>query len=125
LTSTDDAGPAVRPVGHALLLALPAIGLMTLILWTFVLMSAMSLALFVDLEIIGVVFFLLMFGVPAGWANLAYGSARHRRRAPHAADRISKTALIGRTFVTCRQATCRRCPPSPPAIRHGLAAPET
>jgi hypothetical protein len=92
LTSTDDAGPAVRPVGHALLLALPAIGLMTLILWTFVLMSAMSLALFVDLEIIGVVFFLLMFGVPAGWANLAYGSARHRRRAPHAADRISAGA---------------------------------
>jgi len=68
LTSTDDAGPAVRPVGHALLLALPAIGLMTLILWTFVLMSAMSLALFVDLEIIGVVFFMLVFGVPAGWA---------------------------------------------------------
>jgi len=32
-------------------------------------MSAMSLALFVDLEIIGVVFFLLVFGVPAGWAN--------------------------------------------------------
>lgn len=42
---------------------------MTLILWIWALTSAISLALLIDLEVLGTVLCLAVFGAPAIWAN--------------------------------------------------------
>jgi hypothetical protein len=81
-TLTDEAKMIARSTGAALLHALPAILLMTVVLWTFVLTGALGVAIFIDLELIGLFLGLAIFGAPALWANwhvvrLAIEAERH------------------------------------------------
>ena len=79
---TDEARMITRSTGAALVHALPAILLMTVTLWTFVLTGALGIAYFIDLEIFGLIAGFLVFSAPALWANwhivhLAIEAERH------------------------------------------------
>jgi len=69
LATSPASAPGQRPTLVALLHALPAIALMTLILWSFVLATAYSLSMFIDLELIGLAIVLALLAPPTAWAN--------------------------------------------------------
>ena len=69
MTDPTPASTKTRGTTLALLHALPAILLVSLILWTFAGTSAAILALAVDLDIIGVLLSVALFAPPALWAN--------------------------------------------------------
>jgi len=69
LATSPAAEPGRRPTAVALLHALPAIGLITLILWAFTLATAFSVSMFIDLELIGLAIVLVLLVPPAAWAN--------------------------------------------------------
>jgi hypothetical protein len=69
LATSPAAAPGQRPTVVAFLHALPAIALMTLILWAFTLATAYSVSMFIDLELIGLAIVLLLLVPPAAWAN--------------------------------------------------------
>jgi hypothetical protein len=66
---TDQIETVRRSITGALFHAMPAIALMTLILWAFALSAALSVAFLIDLEVIGATLCVLVFAAPAIWAN--------------------------------------------------------
>jgi hypothetical protein len=59
----------VRSTAAALWHALPAIGLISLILWSFSAISIYGIALVLDIDIIGLILGFVIFAPPAVWAN--------------------------------------------------------
>jgi hypothetical protein len=69
MTSPTPSPTKTRGTTLALLHALPAILLISLLLWTFAGTSAVIFALAIDLDIIGIVLSAALFVAPAVWAN--------------------------------------------------------
>jgi hypothetical protein len=59
----------IRSTTAALWHALPAIGLISLILWSFSAMGVFGIALVLDIDIIGLILGAILFAPPALWAN--------------------------------------------------------
>jgi len=59
----------IRSTAAALWHALPAIGLISLILWSFSAMGAFGVAVVLDIDILGLVLGAILFAPPALWAN--------------------------------------------------------
>jgi hypothetical protein len=59
----------IRSTAAALWHALPAIGLISLIMWSFSAVSIYGIALVLDIDIIGLILGAILFAPPTVWAN--------------------------------------------------------